>query len=241
MIEEILPAVVAAEEAFDDPPCGTLFPEEEALLTRAVDKRRREFTTARVCARRAFSRLGVDPAPILPGPRGVPQWPSGLVGSMTHCAGYRAAALAPTSELLSLGIDGEPNEPVPGRVFDLISLPDERDHLAGLDAVASGGWPGIAADRLLFSAKESVFKAWYPLTGRELEFSEATVRFNPDDQTFHARLLTAPGTGPSLWARQLTGFSGRWTVDKGLIVTAIAVTADGSDDAGHPVDVETNP
>lgn len=232
MIEEILPAAVAAEEAFDDPPDVVLFPEEEALLTRAVDKRRREFTTARVCARRAFSRLGCHPAPILPGPRGAPRWPSGLVGSMTHCAGYRAAALAPASELLSVGIDGEPNEPVPDRVFDMISLPDERDHLARLEGAAADGWSGVAVDRLLFSAKESVFKAWYPLTERELGFAEASLRFDPADRTFHARLLTAPGTGPSLGSGQLTGFSGRWIARNGLIVTAIVVTAASLDGAG---------
>ncbi|MGW0200337.1 4'-phosphopantetheinyl transferase, partial [Nonomuraea sp. NPDC003201] len=70
MIEKILPPWVAAEEAFGDPPDATLFPEEEAFIARAVDKRRREFTTARHCARRALDRLGLPAAPILPGERG---------------------------------------------------------------------------------------------------------------------------------------------------------------------------
>ena len=88
------PAGIAAVEAFDDDIPARLFPEEEALVARSVDKRRREFTTARRCAREALARLGVPPAPILPGERGAPRWPAGVVGSMTHCAGYRAAAVA---------------------------------------------------------------------------------------------------------------------------------------------------
>ena len=87
MIEEILPTEVAAVEAFDDPPGAMLYPEEEAVIARAVDKRQREFTTARVCARAALAALGLPPAPILPGQRGAPGWPNGVVGSMKHAPG----------------------------------------------------------------------------------------------------------------------------------------------------------
>ena len=62
MIEAILPAEAATAEAFDDPPGLTLFPEEEAVIARAVGKRRREFTTTRACARTALARLGLPPA-----------------------------------------------------------------------------------------------------------------------------------------------------------------------------------
>ena len=94
MIEHILPATVKAYDTFDDPPGTMLFPEEERLITRAVEKRRKEFTTARLCARKAMERLGVAPVPVLSGLRGEPLWPQGVIGSITHCAGYRAAALA---------------------------------------------------------------------------------------------------------------------------------------------------
>ena len=62
MIEQILPPKVAATEAFSDPPDVWLFPEEEDAIARAVDKRRREFTTARACARASLQRLGFEPA-----------------------------------------------------------------------------------------------------------------------------------------------------------------------------------
>jgi 4'-phosphopantetheinyl transferase-like protein len=61
VIEKILPDAVASCEAFDDPPDAALFPEEEAVISRAVEKRRREFRTVRHCARRALTELGLPP------------------------------------------------------------------------------------------------------------------------------------------------------------------------------------
>jgi enterobactin synthetase component D / holo-[acyl-carrier protein] synthase len=224
VIEEILPEAVAGEEAFDDPPGVTLFPDEEAVVVRAVDKRRREFTTSRLCARRAFARLGVPPAPLVPGPRGAPRWPPGLVGSITHCVGYRAAAVARAGEVSAIGIDAEPNDALPDGVLAVVARPDERTPLR---AMADAN-PGLCVDRLLFSAKESVFKAWFPLTGRELDFEEATVTFDPEASTFCARLLVYAPEAPGSGGRDLTSYSGRWVTRGGVIVTAVAVLPPGS-------------
>jgi len=90
VIEDLLPPQVAVAEEFGNVPYVVLFPEEEAVIANAVDKRRREFATARACARAALAKLGLPPVPIVPGFRGAPQWPSGVVGSITHCAGYCA-------------------------------------------------------------------------------------------------------------------------------------------------------
>jgi 4'-phosphopantetheinyl transferase EntD len=114
VIERLLPSEVAYVEAFGDLPDVKLFPEEETLIARAVGKRRREFTTARSCARSALAALGVAPMPILPGERGAPQWPPGFVGSITHCAGYRAAAVARSRDVLTIGVDAEPDVTVYG-------------------------------------------------------------------------------------------------------------------------------
>jgi 4'-phosphopantetheinyl transferase EntD len=218
LIDEILPSPAAAVEAFADPPHARLFPEEEALLARAVDKRRREFTTVRACARAALAALGVAPAPILPGERGAPQWPAGVVGSMTHCDGYRAAAIARAGDMLTIGLDAEPDLVLPDGVLGAVSLPGERAMLRDLASAA----PGPSWDRLLFSAKESVYKAWFPLTGRWLGFEEAEITFDPVGGTFEARLLAAAVLPGGL---TLTGFTGRWLSRDGLLLTAIAVPA----------------
>ncbi|MEY9995941.1 4'-phosphopantetheinyl transferase EntD [Streptomyces sp. V4I8] len=223
MIEELLPASVVTVEAYgDEEPANTaLYPEEEAVVARAVDKRRREFAVVRSCARRAMDKLGVPPQPILPGERGAPAWPAGLVGSMTHCDGYCAAALVRAADLASLGIDAEPHQTLPEGVLPAVALPAEAERLRRL----SGDHPGVHWDRLLFSAKESVYKAWFPLTGKWLDFTEADIDVftDPGEQGsggFRARLLVP---GPRVGDRRLDGFEGRWTVRRGLVATAVSV------------------
>ncbi|CAO5237865.1 4'-phosphopantetheinyl transferase family protein [Frankia sp. AgKG'84/4] len=190
MLASLLPAAVVAVEAFEDDPGAVLFPEESALLAKAVDKRRREFTTARVCAHRALRTLGLPPAPILPGPRGAPSWPDGVVGSITHCAGYRAAAVARASELCTIGIDAEPNEANPQGVTQEITVAAERGWLAAHLAAR----PAVRWDRLLFSAKESVYKAWFPLAQRWLGFEDAELVIDPGTAP------TGPAPTPPGWA-----------------------------------------
>ena len=193
-----------------------LFPEEEAAIGRAVDKRRREFTAVRGCARRALARLGQPAVPIVPGTGGAPQWPPGVVGSMTHCAGYAASAVARAQDVLALGVDAEPDEVLPHGVLDLVSIAEERAMLTALASEA----PGPCWDRLLFSAKESVYKTWFPLTQRWLGFEEAVISVDPDNGTFSARLLVP---GPILADHQVTEFSGRWLARSGFVLTAITV------------------
>jgi 4'-phosphopantetheinyl transferase EntD len=207
---------VAVHEAFGDVPDVVLFPAEEAVIAQAVDKRRREFATARACARGAMAKLGLPPAPIVPGLRGAPQWPSGLVGSITHCAGYRASAVARDDDVVTVGLDAEPHDDLPPGVLDVVASGRERARLAALAAVA----PQVCWDRLLFSAKESVYKAWFPLTRRWLNFEDACVDFDRASRTFTARLLV---DGPVVNGSALTGFEGRWLVRDGLILTAIVI------------------
>jgi len=221
VIGEILPAAAASAEAFDDEDGGTLFPEEKAYVARAVDARRRAFTTARGCARRALADLGIGPVPIPRGDGRAPRWPAGVVGSITHCDGYRAAAVARASELAALGIDAEPGGPLKPAVLRRVASDEE---VASLEALACAH-PGVPWDRLLFSAKESVFKAWSPLTGRWLGFEDAVVAIDPAAGTFTARLLVE---GPALDGTPLRQFDGRWTAARGLVVTAVAVMAHDS-------------
>jgi 4'-phosphopantetheinyl transferase EntD len=220
VIEDILPSSVVAEEAFGDRPHVMLFPAEEAVIASAVAKRRMEFTTARGCARAALARLGLPAAPILPGLRGAPQWPPGVVGSITHCAGYRAAAVARDREVVTVGLDAEPHDTLPAGVLQAVASPAEQARLAALAAAR----PGVCWDRVLFCAKESVYKAWFPLTRRWLDFEEACVDFDQASQTFTARLLVE---GPVVNGAVLTGFEGRWLVANGLIATAIVILRNG--------------
>jgi len=216
MISSAVPSVVAADELFTDPPDIVLFEVEEAVVANAVDKRRREFATVRHCARRALGALGHPPQALVPGERGAPQWPAGVVGSMTHCVGYRAAAVARTADVHTIGIDAELHAPLPEGILEMISRPEETARLAAHRS-ADGS---VCWDRLLFSCKESVYKAWYPLTRRWLGFEHASVTVDPVDQTFSAHLLVP---GPSVAGQPLQTFAGRWLIRDGLVLTAITV------------------
>ena len=184
MIEQLLPAGVAVVEAFQDNPDEPIFPGEEDLIAKAVEKRRREFITARRCAREALATFGHAPTPIRSGSGREPQWPVGVVGSITHTANFRAAAVAPRSLVESIGIDAEPNEPLPDGVEDEVSIAGEPEMLAKLACA----YPATHWGRVLFSAKEAVYKTWYPLTGRWLGFESASPTIDPEG-TFAARLL----------------------------------------------------
>lgn len=219
LIARIVPDGVAAAELFADPPGLRPHPQEEHLVARAVDKRRREFAGARHCARQAMRTLGVDPAPVLRGEKGDPIWPRGLVGSLTHCDGYRGAVLGYALQIRSLGIDAEPHDVLPDGVLPAVSLDVEREWLA------SAG-DDLHWDRLLFCAKEATYKAWFPLTKRWLGFEDAHITFERDTTadavtgTFHSRLLVP---GDTLDGDVLTGFDGRWLIADGLVLTAITV------------------
>lgn len=212
MIEQLLPGMVRTAEAFGDRTDVKLFDAEKATIMQSAEDRQREFTTVRACAHEALGALGIAPIPLIPGKHGAPEWPVGVVGSMTHCEGYRAAAVGFCSQVDVIGIDAEPDAPLPDGVLDIISVPEEIKCLAEVAAT------GVAAGRLLFSAKESVYKAWFPLAHRILGFGEATVALRTDG-TFTARLMT-DGTVED--GRVLTGFDGRWMAASGLVLTAVS-------------------
>ncbi|MFY9336795.1 MAG: 4'-phosphopantetheinyl transferase [Mycobacterium sp.] len=204
-------------EMYGDPADLAPLPEEEPLIARSVPKRRNEFVTVRHCARVAMEQLGVPPSPILKGEKGEPQWPRGVVGSLTHCEGYRAAVVGRSEVARSVGIDAEPHGVLPDRVLEAISLPDERREIATLPG-------GLHWDRILFCAKEATYKAWFPLTQRWLGFEDAHISFEVDSDgsagSFVSRILIDPAarSGPPL-----TELSGRWTVAGGLALTAIVL------------------
>ncbi|MEU3459415.1 4'-phosphopantetheinyl transferase superfamily protein [Streptomyces sp. NPDC006733] len=219
MLEQLLATEVASYELFTDPQGVRLLAAEEALVRNSVASRRREFTTGRHCARMALARLGLpSDRSILSGQRGEPVWPAQVRGSITHCRGYRAAAVARVTEIASVGIDAEPDEQLPGGVLRAVTLPEEEVRTKEL----SRDFPLVHWDRILFSAKESVYKTWYPLTHRPLEFDDATIEIDPANGTFAARILPHATRGVHQAPK---GFTGRWTIQGGLVITAIAVPA----------------
>lgn len=217
LLSNVVPPVIASAELYADPTDLAPLPEEEPLIARSVAKRRNEFVTVRYCARQALGDLGLPPVPILKGDKGEPCWPDGVVGSLTHCEGFRGAVVGRAADVRSVGIDAEPHAVLPKGVLDAISLPAERSELAALPH-------GPHWDRILFCAKEATYKTWFPLTHRWLGFEDAHITFTVDGSgsagSFESRILVDPQaeSGPPL-----TSLSGRWSVDDGLVLTAIVL------------------
>ncbi|CED90891.1 4'-phosphopantetheinyl transferase protein [Actinomyces succiniciruminis] len=215
LLAGLAPPSVIVAEAFGDVD-ASLLPAERAHIAGASPRRRAEFTTVRHLAGRALAGLALERPAMVPGPMGEPAWPDGVVGSLTHCRGYRAAAVARTSQVAALGIDAEPNRSLAGGVLARIASPAERENVCELVEA----FPDVAGDRLLFSIKESVYKAWFPLAHRPLRFGEAAVTIRSDG-TFTARLAAgADGsgreTGPLGARRELCGF---WRESAGVLAT----------------------
>jgi 4'-phosphopantetheinyl transferase EntD len=138
---------------------------------------------------------------------------------MTHCAGYAAAAVGPADRVSAIGIDAEPDASLPEGVLEVVATATELERLAH-HASAPGApcW-----DRLLFSAKEAVYKAWFPLVGEWLDPQEAEVRLQADGGTFTATLLRE---GLVVDGRPVSCLPGRWVRRHGLLLTAVVLTAD---------------
>ena len=214
-ISNLLPFGVVSvqqEEGFS----GSLSLEEEKALGGAVLKRRREFTAGRTCARSALERLGTPVSSLLRGPAREPLWPSGVVGSITHCESYCAAAVAYQERFAGIGIDAEVNEPLPEGTLKLVARPEELERLGRLPAGS------LCWDRLLFSIKESVYKTWYPLTKSWLGFEEASVTIDSDRQTFQVDLLIKN------YPEILSHLRGRYLVEGRHILTAIVLAGGAS-------------
>jgi enterobactin synthetase component D / holo-[acyl-carrier protein] synthase len=220
VLERILPGGVAVVATRGDRD-ALLFPEEEAAVGRAVEKRRREFVTARACAREALAQLDRPRQAIPTGPKGEPVWPAGVVGSITHCDGYRACAVGREEDWVAIGVDAEPNLPLPDGLLGDVALPEEREPLRDLSRRA----PGTHWDRLLFSVKESIYKAWFPLAERWLGFEDAVVSIDLERGIFSAHLLVP---GPLVGGVELRGFEGSWLAADGFVMAAIALSAQGA-------------
>lgn len=208
----LVPAGTATAVASTSEEPSDVFPEEQAAVSSAIEGRRREFALGRTCARRALADLGAAATPLLVGARREPLWPPGFTGSISHCPSWCVAVVGRSSRFASLGVDVEPALPLPPGVAEIISTPLEREELAVGEA-------GSCAEALLFSVKECVYKAWYPLTGRWLGFEAAAVAIDWSRRSFRASLRPAEADGRPV-------FEGRFARCAGVWLTATAVPSE---------------
>ena len=200
--------VTATPEMWD----GVLYPEEAACIASAVPARRREFTAGRLCARAALAQLGIDDYPLRVGPAREPLWPPGIVGSISHGAGRCAVVACRSGRIVGLGLDIERSDALSADLVPMICTSAEVAW-CGDQRAGKTDWP-----KLIFSAKEAVYKCLFPLTGAFLEFHDVAVMPEPRSGRFTASLLT---TIPSVL--RLDAVDGRFAWDDDVVMTGVTL------------------
>lgn len=192
-------AVLVSRDPRLDPSAGT--DDEEALISRAVSKRKNEFRAGRLCAHDALGALNVPFASLLTGPDREPLWPEGIVGSISHSNVLCVAAVARRSELVAIGIDTELDEALPEPLIPKICTPAEAKR---------------PLHKQVFSAKEATYKCLHPSVKKFFGFHAAEVEFH--GEAFQVRLLI--DLPPY---KRGSRFFGRHRTENGLIATVLSV------------------
>ena len=166
------------------------------LLKSATRKRRIEFLRGRYCAQMAAEKLtGMKVSGIGINHDRSPQWPSGIVGSISHTGTFACAAVSNDYKLAGLGIDVEQKfeEEIVRQVEGEIVLPSE---MRMYESFFKNDLEYREYVTLIFSAKESVFKCLHPLTGTFFGFSDASIiSVDFAGRSFKFRLLKRLGCG----------------------------------------------
>ncbi len=207
LFHRLLSDDVETEEVDPHTVGGGLLPAEREAIEGAAQTRVEQFTAGRVCSRLALARLGVAATtPIVRGEDRAPIWPPGFIGSISHTDAWCAAAVARRADMRSLGIDLEQATPLKEALWRRVCTPNERERLR------SEPDPGLMG-KILFSAKEAVYKCQYPITMQFLGFHAVEVEIG--EGTFHATFQQEAGA-----FKPGTEMSGRYLVEDGLVATA---------------------
>lgn len=186
----LLPADVVLHQTWITPQRFALHPAEAPAVAHAVAKRQLEFAAGRHCAHRALQALGAAPGPLLVGPARAPLWPAGVVGAISHDDGWAAAAVAHQASCAGLGIDIElMGRFTPAYAASICTPAEQQRYLAGRSVAVQQ-----CQLARLFTVKEALFKAQFPLTGAWLDFGDVAVVL-PDAASglFQATLLRPAG------------------------------------------------
>ena len=150
-----------------------LHPAEENYFSQLSSVSRKEhYRSGRICAGEVLSKLGTLGQPVLRDPQTrEPLWPEGISGAITHSGKWAAAAAGKTSDVSGIGIDLEDLErQVDSRISRHVCIPEEQKWLqeCGEECLEQNL-------KIIFSAKESIFKAFFPYTRTYLHFHDARI------------------------------------------------------------------
>lgn len=196
-------AAVAVQAVMSDLPAP--FPEEAAQLSpNAVPKRRAQFRAGRHAAHKAMREIGIAPTAILRGPQGMPIWPDGLVGTISHTDEIAIALVAEQRNVAGLGVDLERADRFTPQLAKVVLTDAETD--AGVDVGAA------------FTAKEAIYKALFPQLRKVVGFQDVEISLDLANGRFIAKPLYT--LSPSFKAGQTFASGQVWRVDEVILAVA---------------------
>jgi 4'-phosphopantetheinyl transferase EntD len=218
LLAELFPPSVVACELRESADPRTLLPEEVGTCDAFRPKRLAEFAAGRLCARQALGELGFGDFALLRNADRTPRWPDRAVGSITHTVRFCGAVAALRERFAGLGVDAEIVVRVAAELWTHVFTPEEAAHFQRRTAAERERIAAVA-----FSAKEAFYKCQFGVTGCWLDYCDVSVDVvpeGPDKGTFGVRPATPDGrrTLGDVRAR------GRYRIDRGLVVTGIALT-----------------
>ena len=190
-------------------------------LKQAIAKRRLDYLAGRYCARLALKNLGFSTTEytISTGPSRAPEWPAGYLGAITHTKSYAAAIVGKKSDWLGLGLDAEVivDESKPSLVRHVCRA-EEFEKLQALDLFSDQ-----VLFTLIFSAKESLFKALYPTVQSYFGFQAAQI-IDIDRKSGRFIIELTQEIHPDIATP--TAFKGRFIQLNDKVVTLIKIKSD---------------
>ena len=179
-------------------------------------KRKNEFILGRICASKAHEACtsGLELLSLPINEDRSPAWPLGITGSITHNQLWVGAAVAKNSELLGVGIDLE----LKGRAKLKLA-----SHIrSSKDILIHPNFTDEELLTLIFSCKESLYKALNPIVKKYFGFKDAylgSVDYERGSFTIDLLISLNENFGPS--ARYT--FDGRFLMNEQTCLTVLEI------------------
>ena len=182
-IEQLFPAAVKTYCCRVKDYTEELHPEETVIISKAIDKRRYEFSAGRLCGRKALQHFGIDNCLLTQGKNGEPIWPDQITGSISHSKKWAAAAISTTKDIMAVGFDIETINRISSGILKRIITAKEKELLDKNDGQKAQEYAA-----LIFSAKEAIYKALSKLYNKTLMFKDVSIISKNDRPEFEIEL-----------------------------------------------------
>jgi enterobactin synthetase component D len=186
-------------------------------LEKASALRKQEYIAGRYCAFKAAKQLSAEIHNIENASTREPIWPLGLAGSISHSKNMAISCVAKSENYLSLGIDAEDFIRPQGAqdIIGTVASLEEASYINGLN--------DQAALTILFSAKEALYKALFPISRCFIDFKEVRlVSLDLEKKSFELELISEQKE----LAKFLGSYTGSFRIENQTVVTLITISKD---------------